>query len=401
MNNATLAQATLLALTMQNQAFKVAPLSTATREGLCINRNIGQGETVGLVRNTGGSLLRIGDIPSYHSSGFWIGDNNQFYTLLNNRMVVKDGLTGNVIYTGSDNYTMLNIAGDDSCCAYGTPSSGSGIDEWTVILPDGTEVSVEIEQYNHRLGIGYRNGLIGVCSAKNLSTIQVRLYTAAGNLLQTYDYVTHRDTIPYFVIPLNQTTVAVYSDAKYMHIIGSGGGETHDVWDEYSVTANDSSWLGADQSYVYAYAPIYDSEQRITTDEYLTARIPIGETTLEIIADEQEISYLRFGNNRATSRGTVAKAHVVNGETITGLYSLPIADWIYSDVSFTQEGNTIIKENDIYIWISWSGVYMKTPQDWLMYPTSVYPRNDDDQILGYALANYKVGQNGLAIVLFE
>ena len=36
-----------------------------------------------------------------------------------------------------------------------------------------------------------------------------------------------------------------------------------------------------------------------------------------------------------------------------------------------------------------------------MYPTSEYPRDDDNQLLGYAIRNVKVGNEGLAIVLFE
>jgi hypothetical protein len=74
---------------------------------------------------------------------------------------------------------------------------------------------------------------------------------------------------------------------------------------------------------------------------------------------------------------------------------------IYGDILTNIPDSPLIRENDGFIWITGMGVYQKTPNGWLMYPTSEYPRDDDNQLLGYAIRNVKVGNEGLAIVLFE
>ena len=66
MTESQLMYAAMLALTKQNMAFKLAPLSTAQMQGQVINRNIAVGETVVCWMNNSGELTRVGDVPAHN-----------------------------------------------------------------------------------------------------------------------------------------------------------------------------------------------------------------------------------------------------------------------------------------------------------------------------------------------
>lgn len=416
MTGEQLMYAAMLALTKQNMAFKLAPLSTATHSGMCINRNITVGETVGLYYNGGGSLLRMGDVPGY-TNDFWVDDDNRFYTYdsTNHRLVVKDGLSGETLDDTIDAYG-FSVAGTKTCCAF---KSSQDENEWVVIMPDGSKSApIEILSANNRPpSFGYRNGIIGVCVGTTGSWVGVDAYTysSTGQYLATMQKGGELAASAPLVLPINANAIGFARDSLSAwlnnrltgYAVATTSSYTvYDMWDGYSVSHQGSSsmWLGADQSYVYVSARHYldDPDEGISewTDEYYTGRVSIDSYNgLELL--KTEISNSSPYGNGSTQKGTIVHTITVDGSTNRTIIDLATMTEIYTDVLTDIPSNPSIRENDGFIWISGMGVYQKTPNGWLMYPTSEYPRNDDNQLLGYAIRNVKVGQEGLAIVLFE
>ncbi len=411
MNSATLAQATLIALTMQNQAFKVAPLSRATHSGMCINRNITIGETVGLYYNAGGSLLRMGDVPGY-TSNFWVDDDNRFYTVQDGKLIIKDGLSGETLDDTRDAYG-FSVTGTQTCCAY---KSSAESNEWVVILPDGSITAPIhiLSTHNGPPSFGYRNGIIGVCvgTTNSWTGVDTYTYTATGEYLHTLQKGGQLAASASLVLPLNENTVGYAVDSlsawtnyhvSAYAIASTTGYNVSDMWQGYPVYNYGSSngWLGADQSYIYVFAHHYDSEIQEWTDEYYIARISIDAYDgLELLRTETSDT-APFSSLKATQKGTIVQSITSGGITNRTMIDLSTMSEVYTDVLTNIPGNISIRENDAFIWIDGMGVYQKTPNGWLMYPTSEYPRNDDNQLLGYAIRNVKIGNEGLAIVLFE
>lgn len=416
MTESQLMYAAMLALTKQNMAFKLAPLSTATHSGMCINRNITVGETVGLYYNAGGSLLRMGDVPGY-SGNFWVDDDNRFYTYdsTNHRLVIKDGLSGETLDDTIDAYG-FSVAGTQTCCAY---KSSQDENIWVVIQPDGN-VSAPISilsSLTGALGFGFRNGIIGICvgSDGGWSGIDAYTYSADGQYLATMQKGGELSASAHFISPINANAVGFGIDSLTAfwnwrisaYVIASTSSYArYDVWEGYSVSQNGSSnrWVGSDQSYIYVSARHYldDPDEGISewTDEYYTGRVSIDNYNgLELL--KTEISNSSPYGNGSTQKGTIVHTITVDGSTNRTIIDLSTMTEIYTDVLTDIPSNPSIRENDGFIWISGMGVYQKTPNGWLMYPTSEYPRNDDNQLLGYAIRNVKIGNEGLAIVLFE
>ena len=419
MTESQLMYAAMLALTKQNMAYKLAPLSTATHSGMCINRNITIGETVGLYYNAGGSLLRMGDVPGYNND-FWVDDDNRFYTIDNSthRLIVKDGLSGDILDDTIDAYGFV-VAGTRTCCAF---KSSQDENEWVVILPDGTmsnPISI-LSSSGLTPSFGFRNGIIGVCvgTSSSWSGTDAYTYTAKGQYLNTLQKGGSLADGAILVLPINETTIGYahnhlgvffnYLINDYA-IASTTGFVTHDMWGEsgYSVyyRGTSNAWLGADQSYVYVTARHYleDQEQGIAewTDEWYIARFSIDHYAgLELL--RTEISDWYPCNDRgATQKGTIVHTITMDGSTNRTIIDLTTMGEVYGDILTNIPDNPLIRENDGFIWINGMGVYQKTPNGWLMYPTSEYPRNDANQLLGYAIRNVKVGNEGLAIVLFE
>jgi hypothetical protein len=214
------------------------------------------------------------------------------------------------------------------------------------------------------------------------------------------------------VLPLNENTVGYAVDSlsawtnyhvSAYAIASTTGYNVSDMWQGYPVYNYGSSngWLGADQSYIYVFAHHYDSEIQEWTDEYYIARISIDAYDgLELLRTETSDT-APFSSLKATQKGTIVQSITSGGITNRTMIDLSTMSEVYTDVLTNIPGNISIRENDAFIWIDGMGVYQKTPNGWLMYPTSEYPRNDDNQLLGYAIRNVKIGNEGLAIVLFE
>lgn len=410
--------AAMLALTKQNMAFKLAPLSTATHSGMCINRNITVGETVGLYYHGGDSLLRMGDVPGY-TNDFWVDDENRFYTYdsTNHRLIIKDGLSGETLDDTIDAYD-FSVAGTKTCCAF---KSSQDENEWVVILPDGSKSApIDIlSSHNDSPSFGYRNGIIGVCvgTTGSWDGIDAYTYTPTGQYLATMQKGRELGASCPLVLPISETAI-VYATNHLSAFFNYGindyavasvtGYQAHDMWAEsgYSVSYQGTSnvWLGADQSYIYVSARHYmnDHDEGIAewTDEYYTGKISIDHYDgIELL--ETEISDASIYSQRATQKGTIVHT-ITNGQSVNRtMLDLTTMSEVYGDVLTSIPNNPLMSENDGFIWISGMGVYQKTPNGWLMYPTSEYPRNDDNQLLGYAIRNVKIGNEGLAIVLFE
>lgn len=418
MTESQLMYAAMLALTKQNMAYKLSPLSTATHSGMCISRNITVGETVGLYYNAGSSLLRMGDVPGY-TNDFWVDDDNRFYTIdtTNHRLIVKDGLGGDILNDTIDAYDFI-VAGAKTCCAF---RSSQNENQWIVILPDGSmTVPISILSTNSaKPSFGYRNGIIGICVGDNNGWYGVDSYTysATGQYLATMQKSTELAASAYLVLPISENAIGYSCDSLSawinLHLASYTIATTtsytrYSMWEGYSIDNQGTSnvWLGADQSYVYVSARHYlnDPDQGISewTNEYYTGRFSIDNYNgLELLRTEisEEQPYSR---TNATQKGTVIHSNKIDGNTSRVMLDLSTMSELYGDVLTNIPSNyQLVRENDGFIWISGMGVYQKTPNGWLMYPTSVYPRNDDNQLLGYAIRNVKVGREGLAIVLFE
>ena len=422
MTASQLMYAAMLALTKQNMAFKIAPLSTATHSGMCINRNIRVGETVGLYYNDGASLLRMGDVPGY-TSNFWVDDDNRLYTIdtTNHRLIIKDGLSGEILNDTIDAYD-FTVAGTKTCCAY---KSSEDENEWVVIMPDGNmsaPISILSDgNHNRTPSFGYRNGIIGVCVGNSGSWVGVDAYTysSTGQYLNTMQRGGELSATAPLVLPISENAIGytrnslsawVNAPLSAYAVATTTGYTTYDIWGDngYDVWHNGSSnsWLGADQSYIYASARHYytdeeDPEASGWTDEYYTGRISIDDYSgLELLATD--ISEGRpYNSVSASPKGSIVHSITTDGEVYRSMIDLTTMTDIYDDVLNDIPNNPLIHENDGFIWISGMGVYQKTPNGWLMYPTSVYPREEHDRLLGYAIRNVKIGSEGLAIVLFE
>lgn len=419
MTESQLMYAAMLALTKQNMAFKLAPLSTATHSGMCINRNITVGETVGLYYNAGGSLHRMGDVPGY-TNDFWVDDNNRFYTIdtTNHRLIVKDGLSGDIYDDTIDAYG-FEVAGTRTCCAF---KSSQDENEWVVVMPDGSmtaPISI-LSPNNATPDFGYRNGIIGVCvgTTDSWAGIDAYTYSATGQYLATMQKGRELAASARLVLPINANAIgySINSFGAWLnyHLAGYVIATTtsytkYDMWDGYSVFYQGSSnvWLGADQSYVYVSARHYlnDPDEGIAewTDEYYTGRFSIDHYAgLELLRTEiNETAPFYSYNNGGTQKGTLVYSNKTEGITTRTMFDVTTMSEVYGDILTNIPDNPVIRENDGFIWITGMGVYQKTPNGWLMYPTSEYPRNDDNQLLGYAIRNVKIGNEGLAIVLFE
>jgi len=403
MNNATLTQATLMALTMQNMAHKAGPLSTALMQGQVINRNIKQGETVCCYYNGLGDLLRIGDVP-VHGGDFFVDNENRMYDLSGGKIRIRDGLSGYVYDDESvDAYDFKVISGG-TCCAYKVSENEQ---LWRFFFEDGTSCDIEYPRFaNYFPKIGYRNGLIGIGVGLAINLNGVYIYDKSGQLLsRLVDINTPTslsETEIYAVLPNSPTGALVIT--QVILIGGSGYGAWAvttstsariTLFEGYSVRGQTTEYLGADQSYAYFKVQMYDSEQQYTIDEWLVWKVSIDDYTSEL--HEHYYGTEPVFYNPISSMGSVA----ANLDGTTKLYDMSSMEQLYASVLTSVPNTSIIRENEAFLWINGKGVYQKTISDWLMYPTSVYPRSEPYGKLGYAIESQNIGKIGTAVVLFE
>ena len=413
MTESQLMYAAMLALTKQNMAFKLAPLSTAQMQGQVINRNIAIGETVVCWMNNSGELTRVGDVPT-HYGDFFIDDNNHMYYKKgqNEDLLVEcDALTGE-IFSESETCLRFVLSGDNQVAAYCTEEGyDPNYSKWVVIFKDGTRTSEIVRDRalytssSHYAPIiyrfGYRNSVLAVCNyTSGERGFAVSTYTQNGILIKNLWTGSGYDPQGQLVCPINDSLVCI------AHTTGSVFGYQFFAVDYYTPTQVSSynpfpddehpgsaagSVIGCDQVYCYMAFRVYENGEWI--DQYKIARIPIDSYDVEIVKDiEGQLAYYGYAS---------VYGHIIQQVDVDRtMIDVGTMGDVYTEV-LQNLPNSPIQENVGWIWIPGSGIYQKTPLGWLMSATGEYPRSSPWGKCGYAIGNYKIGQNGLAIVLFE
>ena len=437
MTESQLMYAAMLALTKQNMAFKLAPLSTAQMQGQVINRNIAVGETVVCWMNNSGELARVGDVPA-HNGDFFVDDNNLMYyqkgssgTEADNRLVVCNALSGDII-SDSDVCLRFVLSGDNQVAAYCIEESYDEprYSKWIVIYKDGTRSREIIRnralytgqsspRYSISYRFGYRNGVLAVCSGTSGTYgFAVSTYTKDGTLVN--DLVAGRAIYPggEVICPINNSTVCIaqtaatafwnvtYTRVDYYTTIGI---TSYDPTEGYlSQDGQQVRWIGTDQVYCYIAIRICENvaeegqtAEYVWLDQWDILRVAIDSYSVEKIKTIFGVlSYPYSYTSGASPFGHIIQEITVGGDTVRSMIDISTMTDVYtgdlSNLPMTQ-----IQENVGWIWIPDKGIYQKTPLDWLMSATGEYPRSSPWGKCGYAIGDYKVGQNGLAIVLFE
>lgn len=440
MNNATLAQATLLALTMQNQAFKVAPLATARMQGQVINRNIATGETVVCWMNNSGELTKVAqDVPA-HYGDYFVDDNNHMYykkganyNESDNRLVECDAFSGDII-SESEVCLSFKLSGDNQVAAYCTETDDDNetYSKWVVIYKDGTR-SQEITLneplrtygytwYYHRFEFGYRNGVLAICRSDGSQDrgFNVSTHTQDGTLVK--NLFGNRRVFPggdlvcpisFSLVCVMQTAATNYANYDYevVDYHSESGIVSKDPVEGYlSYQGTQAQWFGTDGVYCYLAVRICENTAAegepanyVWLDEWDILRVAIDNYNVEKVKTIEGV--LTYGLRTATPFGHIVQEVTVDGTMTRTMIDITTMGDVYSSIlhdlpTSLTTGNGV-QENAGWIWIPGSGVWQKTPLDWLMSATGEYPRNSPWGKCGYAIGDYKVGQNGLAIVLFE
>ncbi len=403
MTNEKLMYATMLALTKQNMAIKVSPLSTAMMQGQVIQRNIVMGETVCCYYNGSEKLLKVGEVPEY-SGDYFVDDNLRMYDLYNGKIRIRDALSGTVYDDQSVDASRFEVYNGGSCCAYLIDSEN---ETWRIYTPEGTYFDKYMPTGNNPTRVvGYRNGYVAIATkpGRGSLTVTTRIYDTRGNLVSTLS-----DLSLLLLVSWYGTMIVPISSVAAMLVISTGAPTTmvytittysvteHPVWADVGVTGMSSTILGIDQSYMYGLA--YEVEEIegetvvLDTRKYLRWSIDNYQRTeiVRIIQRGQTIY------DPPSVWGTIA----ANLDGTVKLYNVYDLQQIYEDELPSVPGTQNIRETENFLWIPGSGVYQKVALGWLMYPTSIYPREDPWGKLGYSIRNTQIGRNGLAIVLFE
>lgn len=432
MTDEQLMYAAMLALTRQNQAFKLAPNSTARMYGTVIDRNVLPGDTVVVYYNDSGELTRVGDVP-VHSGNYFIDDHNKMYFVQNNRLHIIDGLSGDLIRDDIEAYGWRVVNGG-VCAAFQTQErDGTYLDDclWRVIYPDGS-MSREIEipdqtSSRRKFALGFRNGILAVVTYAGTDEyafgLKAYTYTPDGDRITELSPINAQRAVPQVIAPINRGAVGVayYAGARFWDItyyryglMTTDFSSGIDPWAGYDTSGPGSysqEFIGADQSSIYTTARIY-TQVEISPEVYeweytnALARFDIDSFTELEIMEERALEFTVFVPQ--TPLGSVVRSQTVinpdtrEEETVVELVDIATLEPLYSNepITLTAEANTI-HENEGWIWIDGSGVYQKTQLGWLMYPSATYPRNVPWGKLGYAMGKYKIGDTGAAILLFE
>ena len=393
----------MLALTKQNMAIKVSPLSTAMMQGQVIQRNIVMGETVCCYYNGSEKLLKVGEVSEY-SGDYFVDDNLRMYDLYNGKIRIRDALSGTVYDDQSVDASQFEVYNGGSCCAY---LINAETQTWRIYTPEGTYFDKPMPTSNGSTRVvGYRNGYVAIATKPGFGslTVTTRIYDTRGNLVSTLSDL----SLLLFVIWSGSMIVPISSVAA-MLVIDTGAPTTmvytittysvteHPAWADVGVTGMRATVLGIDQSYMYGLA--YEAEEIegeivvLDTQKYLRWSIDNYQST-EIVRIIQpgQIIY-----DPPSVWGTIA----ANLDGTVKLYNVYDLQQVYEDELPSVPGTRNIRETEDFLWIPGSGVYQKVALGWLMYPTSIYPREYPWGKLGYSIRNTKIGRNGLAIVLFE
>ena len=381
--------------------------------------------------NNAGELTRVGNVPSYYDT-FFVDDNNRMYYKKGYRddhLVVCDAFSGEII---SDSEVCLRfvLSGDNQVAAYCIEESYEEprYSKWIVISKDGTRSQVitrdrplytasTTPRYTIEFAFGYRNGVLAVCNGTDGDHgYAVSTYTKDGLHLKDLYTGTVMNLANPIVCPINPSLVfiaegfgSLFWGYPYCRVF---------YYTEYDITAyaptegylsyqgDDFKWIGTDQVYCYLAVRICvniaeegEDPQYEWLDEWDILRVAIDNYSVEKIKTINGVlSYP--GTVKASPFGHIVQ-EITNGDNIKRtIIDISTMSDVYTGV-LTDVPNTIIQENVGWIWIPDKGVYQKTPLDWLMSASGEYPRSSPWGKCGYAIGNYKIGQNGLAIVLFE
>ena len=401
MNNAKLAQATLMALTMQNVTPRTAPNSTATMKGIVINHSIQAGDTVCCYYNDFTELIRLGDIPNY-SSNFYIDKNGKMYDVADGKLRIRDGISGYVYDDESRPAYGFNVYHD--CCAY---KSSESEEYWCFITPDGIiSKPILIDSQNLSfVNAGYRNGVLAVfytySGGAYPSDGHIHTYTPDGDAVAILPLL-GQNPITLIVVPVNYYTCVAYTffDAAYGqiaagYVVTPQSTTAFNPFDGYDVSSGISlnvATIGADQSYLYMRGIIRNAGDQVVV------KTPIDNPT----AGSTTIFYGDAYQYSTCSRyAHTVRSRTVDGVTVGEMIDLSLGQAVYTTDLSDPYPCSFVRETETYIWIPANGVYQKTPEDWLMYPTSVYPTQSPWGKLGYAVYGAEIGKEGLAVVLFD
>lgn len=418
MTNEQLMYAAILALTPQNQAFKLAPLSTQTMQGVVINRNIAVGETVVCWENSGGELTRVGDVPPFEGTKYFVNDKNQmFYKKQNEDILVEcNALTGEIVDETEECYRWV-VSGDGQCAAWCNEYDDDGRwSKWYVLYKDGNlSRNIRLERglhttgfpsYPYIFGFGYRNGILAIAHSDTDSSGQIvttytqdgmELYTLAfdGSIYPSFDIICPINEQLVCIFETTATAIYNYNQARVFYFDTFQVGTIDPIAEYGSYQGVQVRWIGTDGVYCYLAVRIYS--EGVWQDEWDILKFGIDAySKSKIKTIYGELSY----GGTASTFGHVVQQVVNNGSTTREMIDISTMNQAFA-ADLPDPPRTYIQENNGWIWIPDSGVYQKTPLDWLMMPSGEYPRDEPWGKCGYAIGNYKVGQNGLAIVLFE
>ena len=379
------------------------PNAAERMQGEVIQRSISKGETVGCYYSDAVKLVRAGDVPS-HSGDFFVDSSDRMYFVSGGKLYVADGITGDVIESGTDAWGFYVYNGGE-CCAY---KSESGTNTWVVIYPDGTRSGPITFSETGTPMFGYRSGVLG--AAVNLGGYggaHVYSYQPDGTLTAslvgppvTPTFQTEVDA----VWPIDSGTVGLYVTALvgYLAVNGSRYYVSTDSdtagylpwYDDYGV--NEITFLGAYGDNGYGLCDVTGE-----TNPYRVVKWSLsgcdGETEVQAYADARTYFY------PVNTYGHMVRERTENGSTVRELVDISTMQPVFTDVltSSALASSGVVRENDGVLWIEGSGVYEKQEVGWLMYPTTAYPRSAPFGKLGYAVDDYALGAQGTAIVLFE
>lgn len=411
MNNAKLAQATLMALTMQNVTPRNAPNSTATMHGMVINRNIKTGDTVCCYYNDADELFRVGSVPPL-ASEYFVDDNNKLYDASNGKLRIRDGLSGTVY---DESILAYGFKAGHNCGAY---KSQSDTNTWVIILPDGTfssPIFVDTSRMDWA-AIGYGNGTIAVVYAvpPYYNPLITTTYNERGQLIaQLSQFRAGTDGNPMDVCPINAYTVSVAVSAGlisgYVHqhyVVTNTEATDYGIYDGYETHWGRGQtythfYCGSDRAYHYFGADIteYNEETRNydKTGEQVIIKCEFGSGSKSTIIDTP----VQYSYTNCTMYSHAIRSRTVDGVTTRQMIDLLQGIPVWTSVLSNITDSVTMQENVDRIWIPQTGVYQKTSANWLMYPTSEYPVQSPWGRLGYAVHNADIGAEGLAIVLFD
>lgn len=433
MTESQLMYATMLALTKQNMAFKLAPLSTAQMQGQVINRNIAVGETVVCWMNNSGELTRVGEVPT-HNGDFFVDDNNLMYykkgsndTEADNRLVVCNALSGDII-SDSDICLRFVLSGDNQVAAYCIEEGyDPNYSKWVIIFKDGTrtqEITRNRALYTSDIApryaityrFGYRNGVLAVSDSYD-DGMNISTYNQAGTLLNNLANYSAVDPGGDVICPINdsfvcvcETYLTVFWNVQRCAVVyhSLSGRTVYNPIEDYPYAGSYPQYyiIGADQVYCYIAVRICENiaeegqpAEYVWLDEWDILRVAIDRYNVEKIDTINGVLSYPY-SIKVSPFGHIIQQVESGGTTVRTMIDITTWNSVYVD-ALGELPLTTIQENTGWIWIPNKGIYQKTPLDWLMSATGEYPRSSPWGKCGYAIGDYKVGQNGLAIVLFE